>query len=236
MHSYQQQIADNVARVRERMARAAVSAGRAPEAIELVAVSKYVGPREATALLAAGCPILGESRPQQLLEKSTLPGLAHASWHLIGHLQRNKVRRTLPLVSLIHSVDSPRLLQSIDRVAEELSISARVLLEVNCSGDAEKGGLGQQQLLDLLPRLTDFPHVEVRGLMTMAARMGGTTIAARNFASLRELRERAATQSPPGVSLDELSMGMSSDFEVAIREGATLVRIGSLLFEGVPDR
>jgi hypothetical protein len=231
--SYHQQIADNVARVRARIARAAVSAGRAPEAIQLVAVSKYVGPREAAALLAAGCPILGESRPQQLFEKSSTPTLAHATWHLIGHLQRNKIRRTLPRVTLIHSVDSLRLLQSIDRVAEELSIPARVLLEVNCSGDAEKGGLSEQELLDLVPRLTEFPHVEVRGLMTMAARSGGTTIAARNFASLRKLLEQATSKCPPGMSLDELSMGMSADFEVAIREGATLVRIGSLLFEGV---
>lgn len=234
MPPYRQQIAANVARVRERIARAALAAGRAPEAIGLVAVSKYVGSPEAEALLAAGCPVLGESRPQQLFEKSSCPALAGASWHLIGHLQRNKIRRTLPLVSLIHSVDSPRLLQSIDRVAGELSLSARVLLEVNCSGDAEKGGFSQQQLLDLLPRLPEFPHVEVRGLMTMAARRGGNRVAARNFAALRGLRDRAKSECPPGVSLHELSMGMSADFEVAIREGATLVRIGSLLFDGVP--
>ena len=233
MLSHRQQIADNVARVRERIAKAAVSAGRPPETVELVAVSKYVGPREAAALLAAGCPILGESRPQQLFEKASSSELSRATWHMIGHLQRNKVRRVLPLVSLIHSVDSPRLLRAIDRVAGELSLSARVLLEVNSSGDAEKEGLGEQELLDLVPRLAEFPHVEVRGLMTMAARRGGITVAANNFASLRKLRERASSHCPAGVSLSELSMGMSGDFEVAIREGATLVRIGSLLFEGV---
>jgi len=231
--SHQQQIVDNVARVRERIAKAAVSAGRPPETVELVAVSKYVGPREAAALLAAGCPILGESRPQQLFEKASSSELSRATWHMIGHLQRNKVRRVLPLVSLIHSVDSPRLLRAIDRVAGELSLSVRVLLEVNSSGDAEKEGLGEQELLDLVPRLAEFPHVEVRGLMTMAARRGGITVAANNFASLRKLRERASSHCPAGVSLSELSMGMSGDFEVAIREGATLVRIGSLLFEGV---
>ena len=233
MFSHQQQIVDNVARVRERIAKAAVSAGRPPETVELVAVSKYVGPREAAALLAAGCPILGESRPQQLFEKASSSELSRATWHMIGHLQRNKVRRVLPLVSLIHSVDSPRLLRAIDRVAGELSLSVRVLLEVNSSGDAEKEGLGEQELLDLVPRLAEFPHVEVRGLMTMAARRGGITVAANNFASLRKLRERASSHCPAGVSLSELSMGMSGDFEVAIREGATLVRIGSLLFEGV---
>lgn len=233
MSPYHQQIADNVARVRERIASAAISAGRAPETIQLVAVTKYVGPQIAAALLAADCPDLGESRPQQLFEKSSTPALADANWHLIGHLQRNKVRRTLPLVSLIHSVESLRLLQAIDARARELSKTISVLLEVNCSGDAEKGGLSQQQLLDLMPRLIEFPHVEVRGLMTMASRVGGTTSAARNFADLHKLRDQARAAGPPGVVLPELSMGMSGDFEVAIREGATLVRIGSLLFEGV---
>jgi pyridoxal phosphate enzyme (YggS family) len=235
MYPYQQQIADNIAKVRERIARAAASTGRTPESIELVAVSKYVGPRQTAALLSAGCQILAESRPQKLFEKSSSPELTHATWHLIGPLQRNKVRRTLPLVSLIHSVDSSRLLRAIDRVAGEQSLSARLLLEVNCSGEPEKGGFDQQELLDLIPRLNEYPHVEVRGLMTMAARRGGTTIAADNFATLRKLLEQAAANCPTGVSLCELSMGMSADFEVAIREGATLVRIGSLLFEGVPD-
>jgi pyridoxal phosphate enzyme (YggS family) len=231
---YHQQIVDNVARVRERIAIAAIAAGRVPETVQLVAVTKYVGPQMAAALLAANCPVLGESRPQQLFDKSSDPDLVGARWHLIGHLQRNKVRRTLPLVALIHSIDSLRLLQAIDRVAGELSMKTKVLLEVNCSGDAEKGGLSQSQLLELIPRLMEFPHVEVRGLMTMAARAGGTNVAARNFSALRKLREQAITAGPPGLELPELSMGMSGDFEVAIREGATQVRIGSLLFEGVP--
>src|SRR5262245_48700066 len=128
-------IADNLARVRERIASAAEGAGRSPDEVTLVAVSKYVGVAETAALLGAGCPVLGESRPQQLWEKASAPELSKAEWHLVGHLQRNKVHRTLPLVTLIHSVDSLRLLETINESAIEIGHAARVLLEVNCSGD-----------------------------------------------------------------------------------------------------
>ena len=230
---FRQKIAENVLRVRERIARAAAAAGRSADEIELVAVTKYVGPREAAAVLAAGCPVLGESRLQQLVEKCEAPELADARWHLIGHLQRNKVRRILPLVEMIHSVDSLRLLEAIDRIAQETAARPRVLLEVNCSGDAEKSGLSETELLELLPQLPELEHVEVCGLMTMAARQGGQDVAARNFASLRNLRDQAMAEAPPSVVLRELSMGMSGDFEAAIREGATIVRIGSVLYEGI---
>jgi PLP dependent protein len=225
--------ADNLARVRERMASAAVSAGRSPEEVQLVAVSKYVGVAETAALLSAGCNILGESRPQQLWEKAAVPELQGAHWHLIGHLQRNKVRRTLPAVDLIHSVDSLRLLEVINETAIELNRPIRVLLEVNCSGESAKHGLTADELKMLLVELPRFDHVSVDGLMTMAALEGGENIASQNFAALRELRDDVQAECPAGVNITELSMGMSHDFEAAIREGATLVRIGSLLFEGL---
>lgn len=228
-----QLIADNLARVRERIVAAAHSVGRSPDEVQLVAVSKYVGVEETSAILAAGCPILGESRPQQLWDKAVEPMLAGAKWHLIGHLQRNKVRRTLPLVDLIHSVDSLRLLETINDCAAELNCSTRVLLEVNCSGDAAKHGLSAEELRRILPELSRLEHVTVCGLMTMAALEGGEQTAAKNFAVLRELRDKVQVECPPDVMLKELSMGMSHDFESAIREGATLVRIGSLLFEGL---
>ncbi len=224
-------IAENAAHIRERIAKAAAGAGRSPDEIEVVAVTKYVGTAEAAAVVNAGFDVLGESRPQQLWEKSPL--VENARWHLIGHLQRNKVRRTLPLVDLIHSVDSPRLLQAIDTIGGELGICASVLLEVNCSGEAEKHGFTAEGLRRFLPELATFSHVEVRGLMTMAAREGGTSSAAENFSMLRELRETAQNEAPPEVQFTELSMGMSHDFEVAISMGATMVRIGSLFFEGV---
>jgi PLP dependent protein len=226
-------IADNLARVRERIANAAISVGRSPDDMQLVAVSKYVGVRETAALLSAGQSILGESRPQQLWEKAAAPELAMAKWHLVGHLQRNKVRRTLPVVDLIHSVDSLRLIESINELATELEIQVRVLLEVNCSGEAAKHGLTANGLRQLLPQLATFKRVQVRGLMTMAALEGDNTLAARNFAALRQLRDELRSHAPANVCLDELSMGMSHDFEVAIREGATIVRVGSALFEGI---
>lgn len=226
-------IADNLDHAQERIARVADKAGRDAAEIELVAVTKYVGTEETAALLAAGSNVLGESRPQQLWQKAVEPALSSACWHLIGHLQRNKVRRTLPVVELIHSVDSLRLLNTINEIASELGVRKRVLLEVNCSGDAEKHGLTPDALKQILAELPSLNFVEVCGLMTMAARQGGETVAAKNFRSLRELRDSTVAECPPGTSLAELSMGMSHDFEVAIAEGATLVRIGSLLFQNL---
>jgi len=225
-------IADNLRRVRERIARAAESAGRRPAEIMLVGVTKYVGQREASELAAAGCADLGESRPQELWSKAA--ALPEAHWHLVGHLQRNKVRRTLPLVSLIHSVDSERLLAAIDeaRANEGDKLPPiNVLLEVNTSGEEAKHGLPPDKVEPLLAAASRYPHVAVCGLMTMAALAGGPDVAARNFATLRELRDCLKPQAPDCVKLDDLSMGMSGDFEVAIREGATIVRIGSLLWE-----
>jgi pyridoxal phosphate enzyme (YggS family) len=233
MENASQRIADNVLQIRVRMAAAAVSAGRSPDEIQLVAVSKYVGIPQAAALIAAGCSILAESRPQQLWEKASAPELAVVRWHLVGHLQRNKVRRTLTLVEMIHSIDSWRLLEEIDRSAAEIGCTPQVLLEVNCSGDSSKHGLSADGLRQLLADLPQLKHVRVRGLMTMAALEGGETVAEQNFATLRELRDSVQRECPPGVELTELSMGMSHDFEAAIRQGATLVRIGSLLFAGV---
>jgi pyridoxal phosphate enzyme (YggS family) len=154
-------------------------------------------------------------------------------WHLIGHLQRNKIRRTLPLVNCIHSVDSLRLLEAIEQEAGSLGRRIDVLLEVNVSGDAAKHGFQPAELEPVLGQIAGRSHTAVRGLMTMAALEGGAERARRDFSALRELRDRLAPHSPPGVSLEELSMGMSEDFEVAIEEGATMVRVGSALFEGL---
>ena len=224
-------IADNLAAVRGRMAEAARRAGRAAEAVRLVGVTKYVGVGETEALISAGCRTLGESRPQQLWDKAE--AVAGAEWHMIGHLQRNKVRRTLPLVAMIESIDNPRLLEALDRIAGELGLRVPVLLEVNTSGEAAKHGFAPDDVEPCLATLPDHPHIEVRGLMCMAALAGGLDEARRDFAALGQLRDRLATRCPDGVRLDELSMGMSGDFEVAIEEGATIVRVGSLLFEGV---
>lgn len=169
MSSTSSLIADNLARVREKISEAARQAGRQPSEIQLVGVTKYVGPAEAAELLDAGCIDLGESRPQQLWEKAAAAELGDATWHMIGHLQRNKVKRTVPLVDLIHSVDSLRLARAIDEAAAESGKPAKILLEVNCSGDAAKHGLTADGAAELLPELGELQHINVCGLMTMAA-------------------------------------------------------------------
>jgi len=228
-----QTIRTNLGEVRARIAEAARRSGRTPEQIALVAVTKFVGDAEIRALVEAGCSTLGESRPQHLWEKAgRLAGLP-IRWHLIGHLQRNKVRRTLPLVAMIQSADSLELIGEIERRAEESGRRIPVLLEVNVSGDEAKHGFAPETVQPLLPELARCGHIEVRGLMCMASLEGGLDRARQDFSSLRELRDRLRGECPDPIRLDELSMGMSGDFEVAVEEGATMVRIGSALFEGL---
>jgi pyridoxal phosphate enzyme (YggS family) len=226
---------ENLANVRERIAAAAGRAGRTIDEIKLVGVTKYVEPPLARMLFEAGLSVLGESRPQELWRKAEALADLPVEWHLIGHLQRNKVKRTLPLVTLFHSVDSLRLLAEISHEAVQLDCDARVLLEVNVSGDQSKHGLKPGEVEPLLPQVAALPQVCVEGLMTMAALEGGLDRAHRDFAALRDLRDRLQPNCPPGLTLRHLSMGMSGDFEAAIEEGATLIRIGSTLFEGLEE-
>ena len=226
-------ITNNVAVVRDRIANAAGRSGRDLRSIKLVAVTKYVDPSRVRDLITAGVDTLGESRPQELWTKAKVLTDVDVDWHLVGHLQRNKIRRTLPWVRLIHSVDSVRLAEAISEEAGRSGRQARVLLEVNVSGDASKHGFAPDELPAKLGRISDLDHLDVRGLMTMAHREGGPEAARRDFAQLRELRDRLAADLPVKMSLGELSMGMSGDFEEAIAEGATLVRVGSALFENL---
>ena len=233
MSDWNQRIAENVARIQDKIAAAAARGGRAPREITLVAVTKYVDAPVIEAVLQAGCVHLGESRPQELWRKADLLAGREVCWHMIGHLQRNKARRTVGLVELIHSGDSRRLLEAVDRLGHEQEIAVPVLLEVNISGDPAKHGLAPEQVEPLLPDLANLTHVRIRGLMAMAAWGGTVDQARRDFANLRQLRDRLRANCPPGIGLDELSMGMSGDYEAAIEEGATLVRIGSALYEGI---
>jgi pyridoxal phosphate enzyme (YggS family) len=219
----------NLSAVRGRIARAAHAAGRRTDSVRLVAVTKQVDEAAARQLVALGVTDLGESRPQELWRKRPLVS-GPARWHLIGPLQRNKARRTLPLVHLIHSVDSVELLRRLDELAVELNVEPAVLLEVNASGEAAKHGFGPNDLPTVMERVAELRRVKVEGLMTMAAYDADPQCARRTFAALREWRDRLAAQAPPNCRLTELSMGMSGDFEVAIAEGATIVRIGSALF------
>lgn len=248
-------IAENWKRVTDEVARAAVAAGRDPSEIQIIGVSKYVDAETTAALADAGCRQLGENRPQQLWDKAESPSLAgRVRWHLIGHLQTNKVRRTLRYRPLIHSVDSERLLRAIDHEAVAGGFVADVLIEANVSGDAAKTGLAASAVEELLEKClawraerdassagervppagesTSPGGVNLRGLMAMAGWGTAGDDARRQFARTRGLRDRL--RSTLGVELPELSMGMSGDFAEAIAEGATMVRIGSRLFDGVP--
>ena len=225
-------IAYNIAAVRQRIVEAAARSGRTPEGITLVAVTKYVQADVIRHVVGAGCTDLGESRPQQLWDRAATLSDLPIRWHMIGHLQRNKARRTLPLVGMLHSADSVELLDVADRLSAEAGRRLPVLLEVNVSGDASKHGLAPSAIEPLLARLPQYANLEVRGLMCMAGLEGDLDDARRDFAALRELRDRLACHLPSGISLPDLSMGMSGDYEVAIEEGATIVRVGSALFEG----
>ena len=223
----------NLAQVRERIAAAALRSGRAPESVTLIAVTKYVEVEFARLLIDAGQTHLAESRPQELWRKAEALQGQPVSWHLIGHLQRNKVKRTLPLVKCIHSVDSLALLKEIDKHAGSPERPAEVLLEVNMSGEPSKTGMQPADLEPLLAKIASLQRVQVRGLMTMAGLEGGLERARKEFAALHEQSERLKPLCPPNAVLQELSMGMSGDYEVAIEEGATMVRVGSALFEGL---
>jgi pyridoxal phosphate enzyme (YggS family) len=227
-------LADRLAAVEERLRAACARAGRQRREVTLVAVTKTVSPEVAAALHGLGVPDLAENRPQELWHKAAiLPASVH--WHLIGHLQRNKVERTLPLVRLIHSVDSPRLLQAIDADAGRRGVTADVLLEVHASGEASKGGFPPGDVPGLAPKLTALCHTHVRGVMAMAAYEEDPQKTRPTFSGLRELRDRLQKEVGTAHSLSELSMGMTNDFEVAVEEGATLVRLGTVLFEGLGE-
>ncbi len=229
----QRKLAENLAAVRARIAAACQRAGRPVESVRLVAITKYVGPEIAAGLVSLGLEDLGESRPQVLWEKAESLSAASVRWHLVGSLQRNKIRRTLPWVHLIHSVDSLRLLEGIDRIAVEQQRTIEVLLEVNVSGDANKQGLPPQDVGRVIDAAHEFGTVRIHGLMCMGGLESTVPQVQHQFASLRELRDSLRGLEGGAVSLAELSMGMSDDFELAIAEGSTVVRIGSLLFAGL---
>ena len=223
----------NLAAVRQRIEEAARKSGRDASAIRLIAVTKYVDDQTTRALIEAGCQDIGEKRPQMLWDKAAKLADIEVNWHMIGHLQRNKVKRTIAVASLIHSADSVRLLNAIDLAGQENNQIVPVLLEINVSQEAAKHGFAPSELPSALDHVAGLQHVAVKGLMCMAGLAGDQQDARREFAQLRELAESHQANSAANVRLAELSMGMSGDFEIAIEEGATMVRVGSLLLEGV---
>lgn len=226
-------VEQNLTEIRTRIAVAATRSGRTEADVELVAVSKTFPVEAVREAWDAGQTLFGESRVQEAAAKiPELPGALR--WHFIGHLQKNKVRRALPLFELFHGVDSLELARDIDRIAAEEGIFPRVLLEVNIAGEASKFGFRPDALERELDTLLALPRLQVEGLMTIAPYADEPEHSRPFFRELRELRDRLAASS--GVPLTTLSMGMSGDFEIAIEEGATLVRVGTAIFGSRPKK
>lgn len=212
----------NIANVRRRVAEAAIRAGRRPEDVQIIAVSKFVEVEKIRRAMELGLTTLAENRVQEMNAKfDLLPG---AHWHIIGHLQTNKVKYAVGRAELIHSVDSLRLLEEIDRQAEKLGIVQDILLELNISGEESKYGLTNEEFSYIINRLGGYPSVRLRGLMTMAPNYEDKELCRPIFRRARELFDAL-------LGADILSMGMSGDFEIAVAEGATCVRIGSAIFK-----
>jgi pyridoxal phosphate enzyme (YggS family) len=229
-----EKLRENLDAVDRRLRAACARAGRSREEVTLMGVTKTVSAEVARLLPALGVFDLGESRPQELWRKAAaLADVEGVRWHQIGHLQRNKVERTLPLVHCIHSIDSQRLLDAVEKEAGRLGREVPVFLEVNASGEEAKHGFAPAEMEGLAPVLTALRHVRVLGLMTMAAWEEDPEKTRPTFALLRELRDRLKEGVGEAHPLDGLSMGMSHDFEVAVEEGATMVRLGTVLFEGI---
>ena len=220
-------IFERLREVRARISAAAHACGRDPDEVGLVAVSKTQEASLVREAFDAGQTVFGESRAQELVAKAPLlPSLT--LWHFIGHLQNNKIRKILPVVELIHAVDSSDLALNIDRIAAQLGLFPRVLLEVNISGEQTKFGFKPGALREQIDRLLALPRIQVEGLMTIAPVGEHAEDARPFFADLRILRDEISAET--GTPLPVLSMGMSDDFETAIKEGATLVRVGTSIF------
>ena len=226
---------ENWRRVIVRVAEACTKAGRERSSVRIVGVTKYVNMARTMALYNAGCRDLGESRPQAFWEKAAAFAAedVDVQWHMIGHLQRNKVAKTTPYKPVFHTIDSIRLAEAISRSATELAMVCEGLIEVNLSEDVGRSGVFPSSLLDSASQILELPGVTIRGLMGMASHPEAGQEPRREFAHLRELRDCLAERFPDAGGFPELSMGMSGDFEDAILEGSTMVRIGSALFHGL---
>ncbi len=238
------QLAQRLDQVRQRIADACAKARRDPREVTLVAVTKNAAPEQIRQIIQLGVGDLGESRVQVLTQRAAQlnefyqrkrtfgeAGLPpQLRWHMIGHLQRNKVKPILPLVSLIHSVDSLRLAEEIEQQAAKLDHPIPVLLQVNAGEEPSKSGVAVGAAIHLAEQIDSMAHLQLMGLMTMAPRLDEPDKARPVFARAREIFEEMRWHKIGGNRLRHLSMGMSGDFEAAIAEGSTMVRIGSLLF------
>jgi pyridoxal phosphate enzyme (YggS family) len=226
-------VAQNIDRVRERIGAAAKRAGRNPDDITLMAVSKTFPPALIREAYDAGLRLFGESRVQEFTEKAeALRDLRDAEWHMIGHLQTNKAAKAVELFVAIDSVDSPRLAEKLNASAGQLGKKLAVFIETNLSGEAAKSGLSLEspELEKLLRAAPQLEHLEICGLMTIPPFFEDPQQARPYFRKLRQWRDEIAKRKLPKIGMDMLSMGMSHDFEIAIEEGSTCVRVGTAIF------
>jgi len=231
------EIASNVQSVLQSIRDIATQAGHDPNAVRLVAVTKYVEADRVRQAIHAGVTICGENRLQEAQEKirdlGTQPGV---TWHFIGRLQRRKLRSIVGRFALIHSVESLEEIEQIDRLAEDLHMQQSILLQVNIGNESSKGGFSSSGLLEVLPNVPKFRHVMVRGVMAIPPREEDPEAVRPHFQNLKQLAEEIKALKLSGVDMAELSMGMSNDYTIAIQEGATLVRVGTALFGERPQQ
>ena len=221
---------ENLNNVLNRIHQAAAACGRDPGSVRLVAVSKTVPADRVREAIDAGVSILGENYVQEAREKINALSSQPVSWHFIGHLQSNKAKYAVQLFDLIHSVDSIKLARELDKQANKINKIQPILIQVNMGMEATKSGVYEADTLTLVEEISRLKHVLVNGLMTMPPYFDEPERARPFFASLRNLMHQIKKEAIPNIALKELSMGMTGDFEAAIEEGATLVRIGTAIF------
>ena len=238
---------ENLRRVEQRIEEACARVDRTPEDVTLVAVTKYAPFDVIRSMVELGTQALGENRVAELTKRAAMmqewlnrrhrdsnaAPIARPRWHMIGHLQRNKVKALLPWIEMIHSVDSLRLAEEIDAQSAKLDRVMPILLEVNASGEGSKQGVAVAATTHLAEQIHSLKHVDIRGLMTMAPLTDDESVVRYTFERTRELFDEIVSERICGPQFKELSIGMSSDFEIAIEYGATFVRVGSALYEGL---
>ena len=223
-------ITDNIDHVEKKIAEACERAGRPRESVQLIVVSKTKPVPDLMEALNYGHNVFGENKVQEIRDKVEAMGTEGIHWHMIGHLQANKVKYLIGVVDLIHSVDNDKLAAEIEKQAAKHDVVMDVLCEVNMAGEETKFGLKPEETMDFVKRISELPHLKVRGLMTIAPYTEDPESNRVYFKGLRELKDRINAEHIPGVDMDTLSMGMTGDYEVAIEEGATLVRVGTGIF------
>ena len=239
-------LAEKLDEVKDRIAAACAKARREPREVTLIAVTKTAAPEQIREILQLGVGDLGESRVQQLSQRAAQLNEFHSRrmqhgdgavpeklrWHMVGHLQRNKIKPMLPLVHVIHSIDSLRLAEELEAQAAKIEKRQAVLMQVNASEEAQKSGVAVGAAVHLAEQIDSMPHLQLLGLMTMAELTDKEKVIRHTFVRTREIFEEMKWHKIGGAGMRHLSMGMSHDFEIAIEEGATMVRVGTALFGG----